>query len=209
MALPLIKDTSSVPLQKQRYSACLGLTARQFIFWAGEEESEGRWWGGGRVREGEKKPLWHAARPLPVQTEGLLRAPAGRPLRNCFLWVRKTTKKGKLLVSGNTRQRREVGGKRGWRRSGAFEGGEGVGLGGGQRQNKWMEMCLLKGRFSVRQQEETSVRLKSHLTLGNWALASLWCLPLLARVTKTGLEHCVIVHLFIFHHSKLSVPQQR
>lgn len=67
---------------------------------------------GEREREGEKKPLWRAARPLPVQTEGLLRAPAGRPLRNCFLWVRKTTKKGKLLVSGNTRQRREVGGGR-------------------------------------------------------------------------------------------------
>lgn len=76
-------------------------------------------------REGEKKPLWRAARPLPVQTEGLLRAPAGRPLRNCFLWVRKTTKKGKLLVSGNTRQRREVGGGRWVRLKGASGWGRG------------------------------------------------------------------------------------
>lgn len=72
------------------------------------------------------------------------------------------------------------------------------GLGGGQRQNKWMEMCLLKGRFSARQQEGPSVHLKSHLTLSNWAPASPWCLPLLARVGRTGLCHCVIVYLSSF-----------
>lgn len=104
-------------------------------------------WGGGERRKvvgwregagGREKAIVAAARPLPVETEGLLRAPAGRPLRNCFLWVRKTTKKGKLLVSGNTRQQQKVG-----RREDGGDGGDWVRLkGGGQA---WVEVS---GRIS-------------------------------------------------------------
>lgn len=152
-----------------------------------------------REREREKNLLWHAARPLPVQTEGLLRAPAGRPLRNCFLWVRKTTKKGKLLVSGNTRRwwERGGGGGSGWRGVSAFEVRGGL-LGGGQQQNKWMEMCLLKGRFSVRRQEGPSVYLNSLLTPCNWAPANAWCLPLLAE--SAGRVWGCSYHVFFILH---------
>lgn len=94
----------------------------------------------------------------------------------------------------------------------AFEGGERVGEGPG-----WVEVsgrisgwrCLLKGRFSARQQEGLSVHLKSLLTPGNWAPASPWCLPLLAGVGRTGAGPCVLVHLFISHYSKSSVAYQR